>query len=106
ASGGGVPQRDRVTLIRDRVAPALAAGIDPASDSAGRIVTASLNHCVAAGSTGTASEEILSWLVAVNDPQRERYLTLLSVINQWPPPESLAPVVDWTIAALQARVAG
>jgi len=32
----------------------------------------------------------------VNDPRRERYLTLLAVINGWPGPESLAPVLDWS----------
>ena len=41
---------------------------------------------------------------AVNDPRRERYLTLLAVINGWPAPESLAPVLDWSTRALSALV--
>jgi hypothetical protein len=28
------------------------------------------------------------------DPRRERYLELLSIVNGWPPPKSLAPVLE------------
>jgi len=42
----------------------------------------------------------------VNDPRRERYLTLLAVINGWPAPDSLAPVLDWSTRALGAPVPG
>ncbi|RBJ05281.1 MerR family transcriptional regulator, partial [Micromonospora provocatoris] len=35
--------------------------------------------------------------------RRERYLELLAVVNGWPPAESLAPVLDWSIRALHAR---
>ena len=29
------------------------------------------------------------------DPRRERYLELLSIVNGWPAPQSLAPVLEW-----------
>jgi hypothetical protein len=45
-------------------------------------------------------------LETANDPRRERYLQLLAVINGWSPPESLAPVFDWFIRALDARIPG
>ncbi|MFG1677865.1 hypothetical protein [Micromonospora sp. NPDC049282] len=38
--------------------------------------------------------------------RRERYESLLGVVNGWPPVESLAPVLDWAIRALRARPAG
>jgi hypothetical protein len=43
-------------------------------------------------------------LESANDPRRERYLQLLAVINSWPAPESLAPVLDWFVQALRARI--
>jgi len=39
----------------------------------------------------------------MNDPRRERYFSLLAVVNGWPEPESLQPVLAWTVAALRAR---
>ncbi len=39
----------------------------------------------------------------MNDPRRERYLTLLAVINGSPAPESLTPVLDWSTRALAAN---
>jgi hypothetical protein len=47
---------------------------------------------------------LLARLVQINDPRRERYLQLLAVINGWLAPESLAPVLDWSIQALSARL--
>ena len=52
----------------------------------------------------STQRQLLARLEAVNDPRRERYLTLLTVINGWPAPESLTPVLDWSIQALSARV--
>jgi hypothetical protein len=49
---------------------------------------------------------LLTRLEAANDPRRERYLQLLAVINDWAAPESLAPVFDWFIQALCARISG
>ena len=37
-------------------------------------------------------------------PPQGAVLTLLAVINGWPAPESLTPVLDWSIHALGARV--
>jgi hypothetical protein len=50
--------------------------------------------------------QLLARLEAVNDSRRERYLTLLAVINGWSAPESLTPVLDWSIQALGARIPG
>ena len=39
----------------------------------------------------------------MNDPRRVRYLTLLAVINGWPAPDSLAPMLNWSTRALAAN---
>jgi hypothetical protein len=35
-----------------------------------------------------------------NHPHRKRCLQLFAVISRWPAPESLAPVLGWTVDAL------
>ncbi|MGK4585021.1 hypothetical protein [Kitasatospora sp. HPMI-4] len=52
---------------------------------------------------GSALRRLLDWLWSASDPRRERYLRLLTVINGWPAPQSLAPVFDWSARALRAR---
>jgi DNA-binding transcriptional MerR regulator len=99
----GVLARDTAALVRDLVRPALAAGADPASSGADLIV-----ETVIARQHGPDGLELrqalLARLAAVADPRRERYLQLLSVINGWSAPESLAPTLDWFIEALRARM--
>ncbi len=103
-----VLRRDLVAVVRDQAGPALAAGIEPASPQASPIVAALTAHYAhILGRPGDAGlrRQLLARLEAVNDPRRERYLTLLAVINAWPALESLTPVLDWSIQALSARVA-
>ncbi|MHA5047273.1 MerR family transcriptional regulator [Streptomyces sp. SD15] len=94
--GGIGPLRGLVAVVRDRVGPALAAGIEPGSSEAEPIVEA----------LTAQSADVLTRLETVNDPRRERYLELLAVINGWSAPESLAPVLDWSVQALRMRTAG
>jgi hypothetical protein len=90
----GVPRRDPVATVRDIAGPAAARGIDPHSPGAGAIVAAVLTECPGPG--------LLDYLTAANDPRRERYFDLLSVINGWPAGESAAPALDWFIKAMAA----
>ncbi|MEU9286329.1 MerR family transcriptional regulator [Streptomyces sp. NPDC048275] len=94
--GGAGPLRDLVAVVRDRVGPALAAGIEPGSSEAEPIVEA----------LTAWSADVLTRLETINDPRRERYLELLAVINGWSAPESLASVLDWSVQALRMRTAG
>ncbi|NUW45898.1 MerR family transcriptional regulator [Nonomuraea rhodomycinica] len=114
---GAVPGPDAVAVVREKARPAVAAGLDPASEEAGAVVTAILTRYAlqstppgeagpAAGDDEGLRRRLLGHLEAVNDPRRERYLRLLAVVNDWPPPESLAPPLDWTVRALRARIAG
>ncbi|MFE9691769.1 MerR family transcriptional regulator [Micromonospora sp. NPDC005806] len=108
ASATGV-RRDAVALVRDGAGPALAAGVDPTSPRADPVVAA-----ITAGYAQLCNRpddldlrrRLLVRLESANDPRRERYLHLLSVINGWPTTESLAPVLDWAIRALRARTSG
>ncbi|MDX3191989.1 MerR family transcriptional regulator [Streptomyces sp. MN03-5084-2B] len=83
-------RRDLAAVVRDAVAPALAAGVDPGSPQAAAIVDG----------LGYDPAELRKWLGVVHDPRRERYLELLAVINGWAAPESLAPELDWLTAAV------
>jgi hypothetical protein len=91
-----VPRRDAVALVRDEAGPALAAGIDPVSPAAGPIVAVVLARC-------PAPDRLAARLDAARDPRYERYREMLSVVNGWPAPERLAPVLSWFLTALQAR---
>jgi DNA-binding transcriptional MerR regulator len=100
-------RRDSAAVVRDQVGPALLAGVDPTSPQADPVITAVTAQC--AHACGRPDDldlrrRLLTQLETANDPRRERYLQLLAVINGWPAPESLAPVFDWFIQALRARI--
>ncbi|WP_435270353.1 MerR family transcriptional regulator [Streptomyces sp. 1222.5] len=109
--GGGTagpPRPDVVALARDAVAPALASGVDPASPRADPVVAALTSRCAAA--VGRPDDARLpAWLLhrlrAASDPRRDRYVHLLAVVNGWPAPQPLGPVVDWAVEALSVRTA-
>ncbi|GAA0443699.1 MerR family transcriptional regulator [Acrocarpospora corrugata] len=109
AEGPPGPRRDPAAMVRDQVAPALTAGIDPTSPQADPVVTAvatQYSHASDHPDDANLRHRLLTRLQTVNDPRRERYLQLLAVINDWPPPESLTPSLDWFIQALPARIPG
>ncbi|MFB7341612.1 MerR family transcriptional regulator [Streptomyces hydrogenans] len=100
------PRRDIAAVVRDQAGPALTAGIDPASPEADPIVAEFTAHY--ARLLGRADDvelrlRLATRLESVNDPRRERYLQLLAVVNGWPAPETLAPVLDWSVRALRVR---
>ena len=104
-----IVRRGIVAVARDQAAPALAARVEPASSQAALIaaaLTAHYAHIIGRPDDAGLQRQLLARLEAVNDPRRERYLALLAVINGWPAPESLTPVLDWSIQALDARVPG
>ena len=102
-----VLRRHIVSVVRDQAGPALAARIEPASPQAAPVIAAMTAHY--ARILGRPDDvglrrQLLARREAANDPRRERYLTLLAVINGWQVLESLTPVLDWSIQALGARV--
>ncbi|GGV29897.1 MerR family transcriptional regulator [Streptomyces longisporoflavus] len=102
----GLP-RVLAEALRAQVTPALAAGTDPASPEAEPIVTALAGHYahILGRPDDTAlRHRLMSRLETMDDPRRDRYLTLLAVINGWIAPESLAPVLDWAVRAVRARM--
>jgi DNA-binding transcriptional MerR regulator len=90
-----VLRRDAVALVRDAAGPAPTDGIDPASPAAGRVVTAVLDRY-------PVRDRLAAQLTAALDPRHERYRELLSVINGWPAPERLGPVLGWFLTALRS----
>ncbi|WP_330321493.1 MerR family transcriptional regulator (plasmid) [Streptomyces clavifer] len=108
---GGPPMlhSNLAAIVRDQIAPAVAAGIEPASLQADPIVAVLMTRCAHLLDCRDDAEspwQLLARLERVNDPRRERYFSLLAVINGWPGPESLRPVLDWSVHALQARMQG
>jgi DNA-binding transcriptional MerR regulator len=99
-------RRDAAALVRDLAGPALAAGLDPAAPEADPVVAAvTARYARLSGGPDDVDlrRRLSSLLETANDPRRERYLRLLSVINGWTAPDSLAPALDWFIRALRAR---
>ncbi|MFJ2558636.1 MULTISPECIES: MerR family transcriptional regulator [unclassified Streptomyces] len=98
---------DLTTAVRDQVGAALAAGIRPVSDRAAPVV-ASLAALYAETFGRPDDADLRRWLVARlesgADPRAERYWQLLSTVNGWPVPPTLAPVFSWFITALRAEL--
>ncbi|MGW7525712.1 MerR family transcriptional regulator [Streptomyces sp. NPDC054783] len=107
---GGVgmpPVPDVVAVARDVVDHALASGTRPEAPEADPVVAALVTRCArACGHAGPAEPH--AWLVqrleAAREPRRDTYLRLLALVNGWPAPEPVTPVIDWAAAALRARV--
>jgi DNA-binding transcriptional MerR regulator len=96
------PRPDAVALVREQAGPAVAAGIDPVSAEAAPVVEAVLARCRELGADPD-EDRLAARLAAAADPRRERYLRLLAVVNGWPAPQRLGPVLDWFLRALAAR---
>ncbi|MFC7309272.1 MerR family transcriptional regulator [Streptomyces monticola] len=105
----GLP-RVLVEAVRAQVTPALENGVEPNSPAAEPIVTALAAHYAhilgsqASHNTPALYRRLAARLERMNDPRRDRYLSLLAVINGWPSPESLAPALIWSAEALRSRL--
>ncbi|MEW1909947.1 MerR family transcriptional regulator [Kitasatospora sp. NPDC085895] len=106
---GGLP-RILADAVRVQVAPALEAGVEPDSPAAEPIVAALAAHyarilgCPASHDPRTLYRRLAARLEQMNDPRRDHYLSLLAVVNGWPAPGSLAPVLTWSTAAFRTRI--
>ncbi|MCD7445590.1 MerR family transcriptional regulator [Streptomyces lincolnensis] len=103
------PRPDVVALVRDRAQDAVASGVPPRSRAADPVVAALTAECARAlGRPDDAGlrRQLVRRLEAANAPHTDRYFRLLAVIHGWPPPWRRAPVLDWTVTALRARIAG
>ncbi|MFI6324013.1 MerR family transcriptional regulator [Nonomuraea sp. NPDC050556] len=78
-------KKDPVAEVRDLVAPAMAAGLSPSDVEYGEQIRPHVER-----------------LRAANDPRRDRYMRLLAIVNGWPPPQDLAPVLDWALESVSA----
>ncbi|MFC7548159.1 hypothetical protein [Plantactinospora sp. GCM10030261] len=70
------------------------------------VITAGYAHSQGRPDDADLVRELCGRLEAVNDPQRQRYVELLSVVNGWPVPDDLAPAPDWGVQALRVRMPG
>ncbi|MEU8420878.1 MerR family transcriptional regulator [Micromonospora sp. NPDC048835] len=103
----GLPRPDAVAVVRDAVAPALAAGLDPTSPDADPVVaTVTTRYASLHRHSNDANlrRRLLDRLLLADDPRRDRYLDLLAVLNGWATGDATVPAVDWFIRALRARM--
>lgn len=102
------PRPGMVAVARDLVRPAMTCGISPDSPQADPVVAALTAHCALAHGRPDDAD-LHRWLLrrleAASDPDRDEYLRLLALINDWPVPERLAPAMDWSVTALRIRAA-
>jgi hypothetical protein len=93
------------TLLRERVAAATAAGIEPDSAEA-QPVACELVAAYARHAGRASGPEFRSWLLELlessSDRRYERYWQLLAIINGWPPQPSVMPAPEWLITALRS----
>ncbi|WP_030266942.1 MerR family transcriptional regulator [Streptomyces sp. NRRL B-24484] len=97
---------DLTEAVRDAVGRALAAGTAPRSAGAATVVDAlTARYARTFGRPDDAGLRrwLLTRLEIAGDPRTERYWHLLAVINGWPVPPALAPVLSWFADALRAR---
>ncbi|MEV6833932.1 MerR family transcriptional regulator [Streptomyces sp. NPDC051133] len=100
------PRPDVLAVTRGIVESAVASGVRPDSPQADSVVAELTARCalvVGRPDDGLLRDWLLHRLEAVNDPRWSRYLSLLAVINGWPAPEPLAPVIEWSVRALRTR---
>ncbi|WP_169947956.1 MerR family transcriptional regulator [Microbispora sp. H11081] len=100
------PRPDAVAIVRDQVAPALAAGVGSASPRADAIiatVTARYAALVGRPDDTALRSRLLTVLETAADPRRQTYLRLLAVVNGWPPPHDPTPALTWFTDALRTR---
>ncbi|MEH0575810.1 MULTISPECIES: MerR family transcriptional regulator [Streptomyces] len=104
--GCGVPRPDVVALARDHATAAVASGTAPESPRADQVVAALTADCarvLGRPDDGDLRRLLRQRLADANDPRRDRYVQLLALINGWPPPQPLAPALDWSVTALSLR---
>jgi hypothetical protein len=97
---------DLSDYVRERVAAALIAGIDPAGSTAAPILDDLVERYAETFQTTDTPKyrnALLHRLEIANDPRTERYVNLLHVINGWPTQPSLSPIFDWFTCALRSH---
>ncbi|GAA4992282.1 MerR family transcriptional regulator [Pseudonocardia tropica] len=106
-AGATAPEhRERLAdpaAVAEHAGAALAAGVDPASPEAARVlarIPGVDGQDAAARARAADSVELFA------DRRVERYWTLLGVLNGWPAREPTIPAFEWFAAALRAAPAG
>jgi DNA-binding transcriptional MerR regulator len=97
---------DLSNYVRERVAAALSAGVDPAGSTAAPILDDLVERYAETFQTTDTPKyrnALLRRLEIANDPRTERYFNLLHVINGWPTQRSLFPIFDWFARALRSH---
>ncbi|MFI0444068.1 MerR family transcriptional regulator [Actinomadura sp. 6N118] len=102
-----VPSRDLIATVCTQVDRTQNSGMAPNSPEADSIVEGMAAHyarLVSHVDDLGLRRRLLARLEQANDPRRQRYMELLSVVNGWSAPEDLSPALDWSVRALRVRL--
>ncbi|WP_089327690.1 MerR family transcriptional regulator [Actinomadura meyerae] len=91
----------------EKIAAAIADGIEPGSDAAGPVVDELVAAYAAAHGTADGAEfrrKLLEQIEIGTDPRAERYWQLIAVINGWPTWPAMTPSFEWFAEALRNRL--
>ncbi|WP_369389815.1 MerR family transcriptional regulator [Streptomyces sp. CG1] len=115
SGAGRPPGPNLVAVTREVVGTALASGTRPEAPEADPVVADLITRCaLVSGHPGHASSQaspheshewLLRRLETARDPRWDTYLRLLALVNCWPAPDPVTPVIDWAATALRARAA-
>ncbi|WP_433476136.1 MerR family transcriptional regulator [Spirillospora sp. CA-142024] len=97
------PRKHIVARVAETVAPLMATGVALDSLEAAQAVEKIAGaYADLQGRHDDAGlrESLAAHLAAANDPRRERYESLLSIINGWGPPDFRRQELEWFLAAL------
>lgn len=89
--------------VAEHAGAALAAGVDPASSEAARVLARIPG---VEGQDAAARARTADSVELFADRRVERYWTLLGVLNGWPAREPAVPAFEWFAAALRSAPAG
>ncbi|MGW3350866.1 helix-turn-helix domain-containing protein [Nonomuraea rubra] len=99
AGAGPLPAYELRSRVLAEAGPALASGMDPASEAGRRVLS-----LVAGPAVDRAA--LLEWMETVADERVERYWALLAALNGHQRSEPAVPAFTWVIAALRAHGTG
>ncbi|MEV0826924.1 MerR family transcriptional regulator [Nonomuraea rubra] len=99
AGAGPLPAYELRSRVLAEAGPALASGVDPASEAGRRVL-----DLVAGPAVDRAA--LLEWMETVADERVERYWALLAALNGHQRSEPAVPAFTWVIAALRAHGTG
>lgn len=98
------PRKHTVAVVAETVRPLLASDVLPGSPQAAAVVSHVASVYAASRNVPDSPSlrtRLAAHIAAANDPRRERYMTLLAIVNGWSPPDHPRAELIWFLEALR-----